>query len=107
MENKRGKHIIKKSEMRSDIEYILCPNSECDIYFNLNRWCFRDCPSPKEAKVLYYCSKCKKITHEVSLKDYYVGQRYDHLCKHDGMEFLVSRFYINHNQIIHEYPKDE
>jgi len=105
MENKRGKHIIKKSEMSSDVTYILCPDSECDIFFDENKSCIHDCPNPEKARQIDYCDFCKNFyENEIN---YSVWKRKDHLHNSHGVEGVGSKFCNEKWELIHEYPKDE
>ena len=105
MKNKREKHIIKKSEMKTDITYILCPDENCDIFFNEKKHCTSDCPHPDKARQLDYCGVCNNFyENEINFS---LWQRKDHRCNHHGLEWIGSKFYTGKWILIHEYPKEE
>ena len=56
------KGIIKKSDMKEDITYILCPDPSCQLFFKPDCMvpCENNCPKQDEMKKLILC-KCGEI----------------------------------------------
>jgi len=99
------KQTIKKSEMNENLTYILCPDSNCEIFFDEKKFCRLDCPYPEKAKQLDYCKMCNSI-YENKI-NYSTWQRKEHKCNSSKFEATAIKFCNNKWILIHEYPKDE
>jgi hypothetical protein len=55
--------MIKQSEMDADTTYILCPDSECQLFFDTTRSlpCETDCPRKEDMKKIVKCFSCGEL----------------------------------------------
>jgi hypothetical protein len=97
------KNIIKKSEMIEGSTYILCPDSNCEIFFTPKKDCIYDCPHPKKAKQLDYCRFCNDF-YENDIK-HSEWERKRHLCKLFDKKLTSSKVGNGKYILIHDYPK--
>ena len=56
------KGITKKSDMKEDITYILCPDPSCQLFFkpDCNIPCENNCPKQGEMKKIVFC-RCGRV----------------------------------------------
>lgn len=88
MKNDEG--VLKKSELKEGITYIMCPDLTCKLFFCTTRVCpcISECPMKEKEKLIFLCTLCK----EPIIHDGYFNprlQRVSHECPDTGMHSTI------------------
>lgn len=94
---------MKRSEMRDDTTYILCPDKSCKLFFEPDCTipCESECPKESEMKKLVLCS-CGEIV--VLDGDHFSVLRVDHNCANGNTASNFCRMSGKYH-LIYEVPE--
>ena len=92
--------IIKLSEVSPEINYFLCPNPDCELYFSPTSIpCDRDCPWESSQKIIIKCWSCGKL---ITLDgDHCSWCRVDCECGASNFQRMSGKY-----RLIFEMPKE-
>ncbi len=98
------KGIIKKSEMNSHTNYLLCPDPSCKLFYDTSQYtpCEDKCPQQKELIKIIQCNSCKEPIELPG--DHFLFRRVDHNCPNGNLASNFQRMKPNY-QLIYERPK--
>ncbi len=81
----RGKTIMKKSELEDGVNYIICPDKKCGLFwderFGEGRACESYCPKKEKMEKMIICHNCNEPIYLEP--NHFMLKRVDHHCK-DG-----------------------
>ena len=80
MSIKKGQQYIKKSEMKEDVNYILCPDKKCKLFFTSVPFACEHggCPRVEEMRKVIVCGNCGEPI--LLPGDHHFFRRVDHNC---------------------------
>jgi hypothetical protein len=86
--------MIKKSEMNAETTYILCPDTECQLFFDTSRplQCEDKCPRKDETKKIVKCFSCGELV-ELS-GDHSWMRRVDCTCGAQNFQRMSGKYYF-------------
>ncbi|MBU0667449.1 MAG: hypothetical protein ABIC91_04165 [Nanoarchaeota archaeon] len=82
---------LKKEEMETGITYLLCPDVNCNLFWDdLGPVpCESNCPRQKDLVKILYCNRCNDLVELPGT--HHLWQRVDHLCPVDQLTFFELR----------------
>jgi hypothetical protein len=93
---------IKKSEMREDCVYVLCPDKKCGMFWHKDFFaCEGHCPKEDKQDLLVICKDCDNILHLGSNHSSF--QRLDHKCRGIGCKFRLRS--SSNFKLIYDVPE--
>jgi len=101
MEQQKG--IIKKSEMTTDINYILCPDPTCNSFFESKFLCDGGCPRIKDELIIIKCIGCGEPIELPG--DHNMWCRVDHHCDSGNVPGMFQRMSGKY-RLIYEKPQE-
>ncbi len=84
------KRILKKSELKENITYIVCPDPTCKLFFCETRACpcILECPMREKEKLIFLCPLCREpIIHDGYFNPYF--QHITHECTDTGRHPII------------------
>jgi hypothetical protein len=96
--------IIKKSDTNDETTYILCPDPECELFFDVTRNipCESDCPHiEKQIKIIKcHCGELVELPG-----DHHMFRRVEHNCANGNTAWMFQRMSGKY-RLIYERPRD-
>ena len=102
MENLEG--VVFKSDMDSNVNYVLCPDKDCKLFFASTKYmiCEHECPKQDEKIIIVKCSFCDKLIELPGETSTLVTV--SHSCKNGNTPTSFVRMSGKY-QLIYEPPK--
>lgn len=96
--------VIKKTDMKPDVTYLLCPDKSCKLFWDTTRRipCEADCPKQDELVKIIQCSGCYEPI-ELS-GDHHVFRRVEHFHEDETISWTFKRMSGKY-QLLYERPK--
>jgi hypothetical protein len=86
----KRKGFIKKSEMKDDVNYILCPDKKCGLFYTSQPLaCEHGCPNITWMYKIIICGNCKEPI--LLPGDHHFFRRVEHDCKDGRHPWMFSR----------------
>jgi hypothetical protein len=100
----RGKTKLKKSELEKDVNYILCPDKSCGLFWDerFKMACESYCPQKEKMEKMIVCHNCKEpiyLPHNHSSLC-----RVDHLCEDKRTPAMFTRMSGKYH-LLYQKPK--
>ncbi|MEW6617152.1 MAG: hypothetical protein AB1333_01905 [Patescibacteria group bacterium] len=102
MKNDEG--VLKKSELKEGVTYIVCPDPMCKLFFCKTRRCpcISECPMKEKRKLIFLCPFCNDlIIHDGCFNPYI--QHITHECVDTGMHPIFFAM-DNPLRLLYEIP---
>lgn len=96
---------LKKSELEQDVNYILCPDKKCGLFWDprFRMACESYCPQKEKMEKMVACGNCGEPIYLGS--EHSTLQTVHHLCKDGRNSINFTRMRGNY-KIIYKRPKD-
>ena len=100
----RGKTRLKKSELEKDVNYILCPNKSCGLFWDerFTKACESHCPKKEKMEKMIACNNCNEPIYLP--QDHMTSCTVNHKCG-DGYNPLMFTRMSGKYHLLYQKPK--